>query len=601
MAESNYSTIQQPYDNLLQRENTDAVAIAVSGGTTTNINNTNSENINKVSSVISNGETEKSIAGQQLDNIWVDTWIKSRNYKPKSQGFLLDGSVGYIEAMNLYISGSIVGGSIDIPNTTSTTSWHVDSNGNMWSGATTYNISTNPFAVSSAGIIRAISGTIGGCVLGATTIGSTTFVSGPLGSGWQISNTGTAELQDAIIRGIIRTSVFEKDTISAVNGLVLISKADVLSANMTALDASTFTISGQTTFVANEVVRIKDGTDDEWMLITDASAAPTYTVTRDLANTYSADTNPIWKKGTTVVSMGVGTGTKTGYVLLDSSSANSPYIDIYGRNSNTYTDTTLHGRFGWLKGIVDTDVGLNNTDVWGLYTDSGYFKGTIYGSTITGGTLQTASSGTRIIITGADNNIKFYSGAEASARVYIGTDSSTTSHIYIANPASSSKDGLVIYNADGIALDIHNNNSAADQALVIDHDGVKVGIQYDGSANLNGTAGQEAHLYFKKTGTGAGDLAYFRNEGTGGAIYIENNVGTVGSTIALEIEHYGTGSALKITDGDVDLNGQRLTNLLIKAGAPSTAELGTYGLGYDTTNDRLYFNNNGSVKYAQFA
>ena len=227
------------------------------------------------------------------------------------------------------------------------------------------------------GYITAIAGTVGGNVLSSTSIGSTTFVSGPLGSGWNISNTGTAEFQNVVVRGVIRTSVFEKDTVSAVNGMLLVSKADVLSSDMTALDSSTLTISGESSFVINEVLRIKDGADDEWLLVTSVASAPTYGVTRDLASSYPPNTNPIWKKGTTVVSTGVGTGTKTGYVLLDSSSLNSPFIDIYGRNSNTYTDTTLHGRFGWLKGITDADVGLAANDVWGLYTDNAYLKGNI--------------------------------------------------------------------------------------------------------------------------------------------------------------------------------------------------------------------------------
>ena len=231
------------------------------------------------------------------------------------------------------------------------------------------------------GYITAIAGTVGGCTLASTSIGSSTFVSGPLGSGWNISNTGTAEFQNVTVRGSIRTTVFEKDTISAVNGIVLVSSADILTSDMTALDSSTLTISGQTTFSNNEVLRIKDGTDDEWMLVTNASGAPTYVVTRDTASTYPPNGNPIWKKGTAVVSMGVGTGSKTGYVLLDSSSTYSPYIDVYGRNSNTYNDTTLHARLGWLKGITDSDVGLATNDVWGLYTDNAYIKGVIVAKT----------------------------------------------------------------------------------------------------------------------------------------------------------------------------------------------------------------------------
>ena len=291
----------------------------------------------------------------------------------------------------------------------------------FWAGATA--IGDAPFSVTEAGVLVASSGTVGGCVLGSTAIGSTVFVSGPLGSGWQISNAGTVELQDALIRGILHAVVFEKDTISAVNGLMLITKADALSSDMTAADASTVTITGETTFVANEIIRIKDGTDDEWMLVTNVGSAPTYTVTRDLAGDYGADANPIWTAGTAIVSMGVGTGDKTGFVLIDSSSANSPFIDIYGRNSNTYTDYTLHGRFGWLKGVIDADVGLSSTDVWGLYTDNAYIKGVIVAATgyiggTSGWTIATGkmtASGIGLATAAGDATYAFWAGNDTPA------------------------------------------------------------------------------------------------------------------------------------------------------------------------------------------
>lgn len=124
------------------------------------------------------------------------------------------------------------------------------------------------FSVTKAGVLKAISGTVGGCVLASTSIGSTSFLSGSFGYGWNISNTGVAEFQNVMIRGSIRTSVFEKDTISAVNGIVLVSSADILDADMTAADNSTITITGQTTFSVNEVIRINDGMYEEWMLVT---------------------------------------------------------------------------------------------------------------------------------------------------------------------------------------------------------------------------------------------------------------------------------------------------------------------------------------------
>ena len=325
-------------------------------------------------------------------------------------------------------SGEIAGWALS---TTALSTGAFDTLNKMYFGTSGLSLS-NVFKVTNAGVLSAVSGTIGGCALAVTSIGSTTFVSGPLGSGWNISNTGIAEFQNCTIRGTIRTSVFEKDTISCVNGMVLVSSADVLSADMTALDASTLTISGETTFSANEVIRIKDGTYDEWMLVTNAASAPTYTVTRDLAGAYGTNTNPIWKRGTAVVSMGVGTGTKTGYILLDSSSANSPFIDIYGRNSNTYSDTTLHGRFGWLKGITDADVGLATTDVWGLYTDNAYIKGVVVANTgyiggttgwvISAGYIKDVAgvTGMSSVVTVGDD-IRFWAGhaTPASAPFYV--------------------------------------------------------------------------------------------------------------------------------------------------------------------------------------
>lgn len=282
----------------------------------------------------------------------------------------------------------------------------------FWAGHVTP--ASAPFSVTEAGVLKATSGTIGGNTLGTNFISSTSFVSGPLGSGWRIQSNGSAEFQDVAVRGILRTSVFEKDTISAVNGMVLISKADVLASDMTALDASTVVITGETTFVANEVIRIKDGTNDEWMLVTNAASAPTYTVTRDLAGSYASNNNPVWKKGTAVVSMGVGAGSKTGFILLDSSSASSPFIDIYTRNSNTYSDTSLKARMGWLQGIVDSDVGLSSTDVWGLYSDSAYLKGTIVANS---GRIGGASGW---VIT--SNNIKDVAGLVGFSNTATGGD-----------------------------------------------------------------------------------------------------------------------------------------------------------------------------------
>lgn len=76
--------------------------------------------------------------GSSLNDAWIDTWIKSTGYIPKKRGFLLDWQAWYIECMKLFVGGwGIVGWSLDIPDTVSTNSFHVDVTWNTWWGATT--------------------------------------------------------------------------------------------------------------------------------------------------------------------------------------------------------------------------------------------------------------------------------------------------------------------------------------------------------------------------------------------------------------------------------------------------------------------------------
>jgi hypothetical protein len=82
---------------------------------------------------------------------------------------------GVLTATGANISGAITGSTIDIGGA-DVTSFHIDINGNMWLGAAAYNINTNPFAVSNAGLLRAISGIIGGFTLGSTTLTATNLL-----------------------------------------------------------------------------------------------------------------------------------------------------------------------------------------------------------------------------------------------------------------------------------------------------------------------------------------------------------------------------------------------------------------------------------------
>ncbi|NIT59153.1 MAG: hypothetical protein GWN00_23900, partial [Aliifodinibius sp.] len=67
--------------------------------------------------------------------------------------------------------------------------------------------------------------------------------------------------------------------------------SDVLDVDMSALDSSNLSIEGNETFGVGDILQIKDGTDNEWLEITDDTYAPIYSVIRDLNGDYSADYN----------------------------------------------------------------------------------------------------------------------------------------------------------------------------------------------------------------------------------------------------------------------------------------------------------------------
>lgn len=153
---------------------------------------------------------------------------------------------------------------------------------------------------SAEGVGYLAEGNIGGWNINATTIYSDgnniildsankkiesgNYVSGSAGAGFHISED-LFETANFSARGLIRTAVFQKDVISSVGGNLMVLDSDVLDADMTALDNSTLTTKATTTFAVGDILRIKDGTDDEWFEVT-AVAGAVYTCTRDKKGDY---------------------------------------------------------------------------------------------------------------------------------------------------------------------------------------------------------------------------------------------------------------------------------------------------------------------------
>jgi len=97
--EFNYESIDLPYNNNMQRGgNSNSVEITPSTGFGVAEGSGSSD-----SGGGSSGEGVVLRAGQELTDVWVATWLKSRNFQPKTQGFMIDGKTGYIECMRIFV------------------------------------------------------------------------------------------------------------------------------------------------------------------------------------------------------------------------------------------------------------------------------------------------------------------------------------------------------------------------------------------------------------------------------------------------------------------------------------------------------------------
>ena len=97
---------------------------------------------------------------------------------------------------------------------------------------------------------------------------------------------------------------------------------------------------------------------------------------------------------------------RQGLVYLTASDSGAPFIQILaGMNTFTISAANQKGRFGNLEGIVDSYVG-GALSGYGIYTDNGYFKGTIWAAdgSIAGWTIDSSS-----IYTGAEKLTDGYS------------------------------------------------------------------------------------------------------------------------------------------------------------------------------------------------
>lgn len=295
-----------------------------------------------------------------VDNFIVPTGkdFRSADFSAGASGWIIYGN-GSVEFNNGTFRGTLTAASINIPDATTANSFHVDTAGLVWLGANVANKATAPVRINPTGEMTLGDPTAVHIQLSGPNVRmqSSDYSAGV--TGFYISAT-LIEAENLVARGIMRGSTFQYDLISAIGGQIIVANSDVLASDMTALDASTLTTRGTTTWAVNDIIVARSvtalGTQEEWLRITNIGSAPTYTVTRDLAGSFAANTNPIWKAGTTIVKQGSSDGASAysgGWLRLFGEGTNAPYYSVFSRTGVAYNSYTERVRMGNLNGFLD--------------------------------------------------------------------------------------------------------------------------------------------------------------------------------------------------------------------------------------------------------
>lgn len=338
-------------------------------------------------------------------------------------------------------------------------------------------------------------------------IRSSNYVSGT--SGFTLE-PDLLEVGNISARGLIRTSVMEYNNITVHSGSDLIAfGGDVLAVDMTALDASTLTIKGTDTFAVGDILYLKNGATVEWVEVTNIASAPTYTVTRDKAGSYSPDNNPIWTIGTAVTNYGQS---GNGGLYLTSSDTNGPYLSVYTHAGSPWTTTTSRVRIGNLNGYLDYA-----TEIYGFAVGSS--SGTNANITIEPTNGIRIRNGTTNVMTLDNSGNASFSGSVTSTAGYIG--GWTINATSITDTAGAVGMSSAVTAGDDIRFWAGDSTPANAEFRVTESGAVTMTSATVGNWTVNSTSiytGTEDHSGYT---TNAGDITIY-SDGSDASIHAKN-------------------------------------------------------------------------------
>lgn len=276
------------------------------------------------------------------------------------------------------------------------------------------NILNASSSITSDGFAKFVSASIGGWGITTGSIEGGNLIMKPEGilqtrdfasglKGWKISSegNGTAEFENVRIRGTMRTTTFEKESVNAVGGQLWVANSTTITGSV-AVGDTTMSVKNVKGFEEGEILLIKKvdntGFQTEYVLVNSSSIEGDQSSEDEnygrvyIERAYGSGTQgdfvgdlassaQSYEDGQVIVSTGkVGTG----YIKLNANPSDqaTPYMDIVERTGSDIYDVTLAARIGDLSGLANSDYVFGNPSPgYGLATNNVFLQGGIRANT----------------------------------------------------------------------------------------------------------------------------------------------------------------------------------------------------------------------------
>jgi hypothetical protein len=205
---------------------------------------------------------------------------------------------------------------------------------------------------------------------------SSTFTgAGFTASGWQIDNSGNANVKSLTVRELARFYELEINKIRATNGALAVTDAAVV----TSINGSVLSFDDIPPFQVGDIVRAQRWNGGTRGFIASVTAVDTANKTITVGSFTVGDATQI-KAGDTIIRWNSSIAARKGLLYLTSSDAGSPNMQIL-------YDQQVKGQFGNLEGRLFNGVALP-ANTYGVWVNDGYFSGSV---NVTGGNAETTT------------------------------------------------------------------------------------------------------------------------------------------------------------------------------------------------------------------